>query len=192
MENRELRPAKSLLWIRLIGAFFGSFFLGGVLAALIGASGVSAGMAFIIGFILVAVPSFVYTILFFNTIRYTVSQDYVIVAYGILWKVKRSVPLDKITNIDVRQGPLERILGFGQVWIFTPSTGSQVPEEKLLGVQDPHEVKQFIIDTSKQDKDVRHSAVTSAKSSASSDEQTVLLREILSTLKGIKESLDKK
>ena len=63
-----------------------------------------------------------------------------------LWKKRRSIPLSKITNIDVRQGPFERIFGYGKIWIFTPSTGSALPEEKLLGILKPHEIKQAIID----------------------------------------------
>ncbi len=190
-ETRELRPTDKLLWIWLIKAFFGSNCLGFIFLAVGATAGSGMFAAYFMGLILAAVPAFIGTTLYFKSIRYSIDDDYVIAASGVLWKVRRSVPLDKITNIDVRQGPVERLLGFGQVWIFTPSTGSLMPEEKLLGVANPHEVKEFIIEHCKRDKKSAQGASRQA-ATATGDEQTLLLKEILTTLKGIKEALERK
>ena len=37
------------------------------------------------------------------------------------------------------------MLGYGKIWVFTPSTGAILPEAKLLGVVNPHEIKQTIM-----------------------------------------------
>ncbi len=192
IETKELRPSERLLWLWLGKAFLGSNVLGLIFLFVALANGTGLTLPYIGGLLLAAIPGCIGTFLYFKSIRYSIEKDYVIVAYGVLWKVRRSVPLDKITNIDVRQGPVERLLGFGQVWIFTPSTGSMMPEEMLLGVVAPHDIKQFIIDACKRDKQNVQEASRQPASSAVGDEQTMLLKEILTTLKSIKESLDRK
>lgn len=87
----------------------------------------------------------VFEILYFKSIKYVLDDKYITRTSGVLWKKRRSIPLDKITNLDVRQGPIERILGFGQLWLFTPSTGSDKPEEKLIGITGPHALRETIL-----------------------------------------------
>ncbi len=87
----------------------------------------------------------VFAILYFKSIKYVLDDKYITRKSGVLWKKRRSIPLEKITNLDVRQGPIERILGFGQLWLYTPSTGSDKPEEKLIGIVEPHSLRETIL-----------------------------------------------
>lgn len=190
-EIKEVRPSERLLWLWLLKAFLSSNILGLIFLFIAFATTSGLVLPYIGGLLLAAIPGCIGTVLYFKSMRYVIEKDYVVVSYGVFWKVRRSVPLDKITNIDVRQGPVERLLGFGQVWIFTPSTGSMMPEEMLLGVVSPHEIKQFIIDACKRDKQ-NVQDVSRHPSAQLGDEQTMLLREILSTLKSIKDALERK
>jgi uncharacterized membrane protein YdbT with pleckstrin-like domain len=82
---------------------------------------------------------------YFLSLRYALDGHYITKAAGVLWRHRRSIPLDKVTSIDVRQGPVERLLRMGQIWVYTPASGSDAPEERLIGVRDPLAVKEAIV-----------------------------------------------
>ena len=103
---------------------------------------------------------------------------------GILWKFRRITPLNKITNVDVTRGPLERFLGIGHIGIFTPSTGSAFPETTLVGVDDPLKVRDEIMRLVNESKDHGNQE---PKISDSSE----VLSEILQTLKKIESHLNR-
>lgn len=102
----------------------------------------------------------------------------------------RAAPLNYITNIDVRQGPAERIFGFGKIWMFTPSTGANTPETRLVGVTNPHGRKQTIVDRIETVRQAKETADVSADKPAG--EVVALLSEIRDSLKKIELILDKK
>jgi membrane protein YdbS with pleckstrin-like domain len=84
----------------------------------------------------------------FFSINYELTDRYVSVCLGIFWKVCRTTPLEKITNIDVRQGPVAWALGLGDIWIQTASSGSQIPEVKLTGLPHAKRIHQMIVERS--------------------------------------------
>ena len=146
METLELRPRRALLAIWITSAAVLPVLVGGGLAAIFASGGLSPLVGFLLGWLPPAGLLVAYLLLYFPTIRYKVDARHVSRESGVLWKVRRSVPLEKITSLDVREGPLERLLGFGRLWIFTPSTGAMLPEETLRGIADPHTLKQQILD----------------------------------------------
>ena len=82
----------------------------------------------------------------------------------------------------------------GQIWVFTPSTGGDVPEEKLLGVVAPHDLKQTIIDRAEASRTggtPRAADMDETTGAPSLDiaESVVLLREIRDTLIRIDQNL---
>ena len=191
MEKLEFRPRKVLLFFWLLwtglGTFVGCCVLGGFCFGLVLDISLFYGLLILpVGFLVG-----VYCVLYFFSIHYSIDGRYVAKASGVLWKVRRSVPLEKITNIDVRQGPVERLLGFGRIWIFTPSTGGVSPEETLLGVDGPYEMKQTIIEGCES---AKRTAGATAGAEAGESESTAVpvLKEILNTLRRIEEKLDDK
>lgn len=188
-EEITFRPNKALLavWLFLV-----------VLVCAV-AGGAGAGVAvdmdldpllfFLVGWAAAVVPVGGWAVLYFNSIVYHIDDHYVTRSHGVLWTVRRSIPLEKITNIDVRRGPLERVLGIGQVWIFTPSTGGQMPEQKIIGVTNADEVKQTIVRRSEA---AREAAAEDDEAQAlrPTDEVVALLKEILLVLRNIQAGLD--
>ena len=194
-EELEFRPCKALLVIWLILTPLPGLVLGAILA---GALSEQSATAALMGFIGGAVPTMAVvatgTALYFFSINYNLDDRYIVKSHGVLWKARRSIPLEKITNIDVRQGPLERILGFGRVWIFTPSTGGMMPEEKLIGVTDPNQLKRILterVDALKGGVANEGLAArpAAADAPAAGGETVELLRDISSTLKRIESGL---
>lgn len=192
METKEFGPSKKLKGIWLVLAFAGCGFIGAICSGIALSVESSGAYGFGLGFIVSLLLVVGYILLYFPTIRYSVDREYVVCSSGVLWKVRRSIPLDKITNIDVRQGPIERLLGFGQIWIFTPSTGSNIPEEKLIGTEDPHAVKKLIMDLSNKRGDDSTMNLSESKRAGEPDSSLAVLNEILLTLKNIERKMESK
>jgi membrane protein YdbS with pleckstrin-like domain len=187
MEKREFRPTKMLLMFWLLGVFTVCILLGGAEIALCVAAGISGTKPFVAGFLLLLIVFSTSSVLFFSSIRYELDDRYITKSSGILWKQRRMTPLDKITNIDVRQGPFERLFGYGQIWIFTPSTGSLTPEMLLIGVLTPHEMKGIIVERTEA---ARHPySAPAAPTLQQSAEVIPLLQEIRNSLKNIELAL---
>lgn len=127
MDKLEFRPTRILLVFWIIGVVIACLPIGGVVTGVCAESNIPWQKALAMGYLIPLALFTTYAILFFHTIRYEIDDRYVTKASGILWKQRRSIPLGKITNMDVRQGPFERIFGYGKIWIFTPSTGAMIP-----------------------------------------------------------------
>ncbi len=81
-------------------------------------------------------PFFAYFWAFFyvRTVQYTLYKNRLEVEQGILFKVHKNIPLNKITHILVMEGPFERALGLKSIKIYTAgSTGSR-PAAVLRGL----------------------------------------------------------
>lgn len=190
MAKLAFRPTKVLLVFWIIGIVVGCIPVGGIVTAACLETALPWHTAFAMGFLIPLAFFGIYAVLFFHTIRYELDDRYVMKASGVLWKQRRSIPLEKITNIDVRQGPFERLFGYGKIWIFTPSTGSMIPEAKLVGVPRAHEVKQTIIERSEATKQPQPIAPSRGPGEGTG-EIASLLREIRDSLRKIESSLSR-
>ena len=86
---------------------------------------------------------------YYSSISYLFTEDEIIAERGVWWKRKSVVPYNRITNIDVIQGPLSRRFGLGTVRVQTAGysgTGGagRVAELSILGVKNFEEVRDFI------------------------------------------------
>jgi membrane protein YdbS with pleckstrin-like domain len=66
--------------------------------------------------------------LVFRRLRYDVDEDSVNIRSGVLFHVEKVIPLEKITDIKLVQGPLMRLFSCYNVLIQTAGSGHQVPE----------------------------------------------------------------
>ncbi len=191
MDKLEFRPTRILLVFWIIGIVTACLPIGGIVTAVCIETQIPAAKAFAMGYLIPLVVFTTYAILYFHTIRYELDDRYVLRASGVLWKKRRSIPLGKITNIDVRQGPFERIFGYGKIWIFTPSTGAATPEEQLVGILGPHEMKQTIVERTEGAKQPQAKAFQDASSVDPQGDVVSILSEIRDSLKHIESSLSK-
>jgi len=186
-QTLEFRPKRVLLYFRLVGAVIVPLILGSVIGGVACAKDQSGMAALIAGiaFFLAAINA-VHTYFYFSSIRYQLDDTHLTSSKGVLWKMKRATPIEKITNTDVRQGPIARLLGVGDVWVFTPSTGALLPEEMLSGVENPHEIRKAILERAEA---VRGTALPAGSGATAPDQVTGLLKEISATLKSIEAKL---
>ena len=136
----ELRPEPGVLGIWffskcLFAAFVGGFlafwcfgFFGGMFAAATKSNSpwpiATGGVVAIIIAPILLILGLIYCIYLRRTYIYFVTNQRCIFHGGILRRVEHSVPYHKITDVEMSQNLIERILGISSLKIFTPGTSS--------------------------------------------------------------------
>lgn len=59
--------------------------------------------------------------------RYQVSEDYLDIAKGIIWRKRYTIPFIRVQNTDTRQGPILRAFGLASVTVSTAAHGHEIP-----------------------------------------------------------------
>lgn len=129
---------------------------------------------------------------FHSSLSYLLTESDIIVEKGVWWKRKSIVPYNRVTNVEVIQGPLSRRLELGKVSIQTAgfsaggSSGSaKVAEAVILGTKNFEEVKDFVMARVKR---FRPMAIEAEAEVAAMGDVNV---KILDELKKIRKSLEK-
>jgi len=136
----ELRPEPNVLGIWfftkcLLAAFTGAFlvfwcfgFFGGMFAAATKSNSpwpiVTGGFAALIIAPVLLILGLIYCGYLRRTYIYYVTNQRCVFHGGILRRIERSVPYHKITDVEMSQNIIERILGISSLKIFTPGTAS--------------------------------------------------------------------
>ena len=101
-----------------------------------------------VGFLVVMGLVFLWLPAFFRSLEYVIDSDSVKMKKGVFWKKNVTVPFTKITNVDVTQGPLQRIFDIGTIHVQTAGAGGQQgtrAELLLMGVRDLDGLKEAIM-----------------------------------------------
>jgi len=129
---------------------------------------------------------------FCRSIAYLLTESDIVVERGVWWKHKSIVPYNRVTNMDVVQGPLSRRFGLGKISIQTAGFSSggggsqKVAEAAILGIKNFDEVKDFVMNRVRR---LRPVAVE-AESEPPTSQGTGL--QILEELRKIRENLEKR
>lgn len=81
------------------------------------------------GFVLggVAIGSLLLAIFFprleYRRWRFAIRPHDVLMQFGVIWQVRRSMPRSRIQHVDIRSGPIERAFGLVKVTLFTAGSG---------------------------------------------------------------------
>ena len=129
---------------------------------------------------------------FYLSLSYLLTESDIIIERGVWWKHKSIVPYNRVTNIEVLQGPLSRLYGLGKVSIQTAgfsaggSSGSaKVAEAVILGVKNFEEIKDLVMAKVKRLRPI----ALEAEAEFTAHEVNI---QILDELKRIRKSLNKK
>jgi len=128
---------------------------------------------------------------YYTSISYTLTDHEIVVQKGIWWKRKSFVPYNRITNINIVQGPISRRFQLGTVLIQTAgfsggtsSAGGLRPAEAIiLGVKNFEEIKDKVMNFVRRFKPVAVEAQTEAMAPEDVN------RQILAELKKISKAL---
>lgn len=93
-------------------------------------------------FFLFIVLAIWYTGIYYNSILFEIAEDEVHVNKGVITKTRKIVPYRTITNVEIKQGPYDRILSLGTIELQTAgfSSNKRGPEERIDGLPS-HELK---------------------------------------------------
>nr|WP_321351854.1 PH domain-containing protein [uncultured Methanoregula sp.] len=93
--------------------------------------------------------------LYYKSMWYELREDEMSWKRGVWFRTTGIVPYNRITNLDIRQGPLMRLLGIHTIAIQTAGYSGQTTSEiKIEGVEKAEELREFIRSL------VRHTAGT--------------------------------
>jgi putative membrane protein len=132
-DDPAVGPPEHLHPLFLLNGLRGSIrSLGGVYAliAYFAATGrwTTAGITAVAIFIVMVVRTFVH----WSRFEFRVGADEIRIDSGVLSRRHRSIPFDRIQDVDIVQGPLARLLGLAEVRFETGGGGGRHPEEGVL------------------------------------------------------------
>jgi len=69
---------------------------------------------------------------YFKSIKYMVSDDFIRIQKGVFWKGLSTIPFEKVQNIEIHQGPIERSFGLGKILVHTAGYSGQTTAEGII------------------------------------------------------------
>ncbi len=131
---------------------------------------------------------------YYNSLRYEIYEEEVIVYLGIITKTVKHVPFRTITNLSVVRGPVDRMLGLGSLAIQTAgASGTTNAEETLVGLSNVDEVYATVVDKLRRFKGAMSPDQSGTDSvprqAAASMDNSGLLAEILAELRALREDM---
>ena len=129
---------------------------------------------------------------YFRTLEYFIDYEAVKMNRGVFWKRRVTVPYHKITNVDVSQGPLERMYNVGKIHIQTAGAGGAQgaqAELRMNGVRELERLKDIIMDGVKGYQPYKNAPQHEEKTATVSVPE--ILQNILNELKAIHKMLEK-
>lgn len=118
-----------------------------------------------------------YTRRAFEALQCVLTDRSLVVRRGILFKVEKTIPLDKIQDLSLREGPLLKAFGLMSVKVETAgqSAAQGGSEANLLGIVDARQFRDRVLE---QRDRVSGSGSPRVEAGTAADEKTQLLREI--------------
>ena len=119
----------------------------------------------------------------------TLTEQTLIVKKGLFNRIEKTIPLEKITDLALKQGPIMRLMGLNSLSVETAgASGSQSALVSLIGIVDTFEFR----DTVLAQRDQQNSAKSQAGSASTQSLEGDVLNDIRDTLKRIEARLAKK
>ena len=97
------------------------------------------------GLLLTAVLFIVWTRLYYNTMEYELHDDELRWRRGVWFRTTGIVPYNRITNLDLRQGPVMRWLRISTISVQTAGySGQAVPEIRIEAIEQAEELREIL------------------------------------------------
>lgn len=111
---------------------------------------------------------------YYESINYKLTNEEIIWRRGVWFKNTGIVPYNRITNVDISQGPISRRLGIAALKIQTAGySAQQTAEIKLEGIRNSEELREQIINQ------VRGRKPTATETYQEKTEETKVLNELI-------------
>ncbi len=104
----------------------------------------TALLLFVACFTIPPFAAYLWAFFFVKTVSYKLTGRGIEVSQGIVFRVQKTVPYSKITEVVLVEGPFERMLGIKSIRVFSRSSYSR-PAVVLRGLKDPEKVRDEIL-----------------------------------------------
>ncbi|PKG33901.1 PH domain-containing protein [Methanoregula sp.] len=102
-------------------------------------------MAVLAGLLFIVVLFIVWTRLYYATMEYELHDDELRWRRGVWFRTTGIVPYNRITNLDLRQGPVMRWLGISTISVQTAGySGQAVPEIRIEAIEHAEELREIL------------------------------------------------
>ena len=113
--------------------------------ALLGIFGAANGDLVYVGLaLLFFVPTFIFALIRYFTIRYRITNGELVVQEGLIFRRVRTVPVERIQNIDMVQGILHRMLNLAEVRVETASGTKPEAILKVLSLDEMERLREGV------------------------------------------------
>lgn len=146
------------------------------------------GVAALLGLwvLVLYLPFAIYIPAFYRSLEYALDSEAIRMQKGVFWRKRSTVPYTKVTNIDILQGPVERLFKICHLQIQTAGySGNQTVKAELImvGIRDGEAVKEQIMAR------LRGRIAAPEPVSAPVASEAELLRSILNELSALRKEL---
>jgi len=196
MESIEVKPDKAQrrLWVIysfvvfIIGTIIcGLIMLAGEFEAIIGGGVAWLGWCVVMGLIIT------YTRAYWGTLSYQIDDDSVDAEGGVFFTKHVTVPYSKVTNVDLTQGPFQRMMDIATIHVQTAGAGGAQgaqAELRLTGVKDFKDLKRIVTERARVVG--RASAPPPSEPAPPEGSQKEILQSMLQELQSIRELLEER
>ena len=80
-----------------------------------------------------------------NALTYWLEGNTLRADSGVFFLKRKAIPLDRITDIVMAQGPVQKRFGIWELRIQTAGTGQARPEASLYGLTEPEQIRDLLI-----------------------------------------------
>ena len=129
---------------------------------------------------------------YYRSIEYELGEEEIVARRGILTKTVETVPYRTVTNVALKRGPLDRLLGIGGLLIHTAGYSAQTTAEARLGGLENYEaVHREVLEALRRYRARTGTAIGVAETRPIGEDSTELLRQILDEIKALRRSIEK-
>ena len=98
-------------------------------------------LVFAFAYALVVLP---WIVLYYVRFRYWITPSELIIHSGVLTRRKRNIPIERIQNIEIEQGPLQRILRTAKVAVYTAGSASAEGVLEYVSLEEAREIRAVV------------------------------------------------
>lgn len=108
---------------------------------------VPVGTLAVLGAALLLAHAMVWPALRYRHWRFAIRGHDVLVLYGVIWKLRRCVPRNRIQHVDIEAGPIDRAFGLVKLSLFTAGTISAVATIPGLTPDEAEQLREQLLST---------------------------------------------
>lgn len=79
--------------------------------------------------------------------RYEVTDDEVVLAWGVFFQTRRYVPRDRVQHVDINSGPIDRRFGLAQVSLFVAGAHGSVGAIPGLTPEEADDLRSMLVES---------------------------------------------